>query len=87
MKHLGIVLVVVILVGILQAFVGTLVGMAVPKNSFLDPVVSTVLGILFKPLQLGALTLLYYDLRIRKEGFTGDDATSTPLTAGLEPAH
>lgn len=38
-------------------------------TTVINTIVSTTLQILISPIQLAALTLLYYDLRIRKEGF------------------
>jgi hypothetical protein len=35
----------------------------------LNQAVSGVTNIVVQPIQLGTVTLLYYDLRIRKEGF------------------
>jgi len=69
-RVLGIVLVISILVGILSAIVGgiigVVVGLAVPV---LGSVVGSLVAILFQPFQFAAVTLLYYDLRVRKEGF------------------
>lgn len=63
----GIVLVVAILVSVLELLVGRLVGAAV--GAALGTGLSTVVvGIVIQPIQSIALTLLYYDLRIRKEG-------------------
>lgn len=68
----GIILLVVIAVGIVQGIVAGVVGNFVSSASFLGAIVSAIIGIFFKPIQLGALTLLYYDLRVRKENFTVD---------------
>jgi hypothetical protein len=63
----GIVLVVAILVFLLETLVGRLVGAVV--GAALGTGLSTVVvGIVIQPIQSIALTLLYYDLRIRKEG-------------------
>jgi hypothetical protein len=65
----GIVIVVTILVGLLEALVGRVVGTV--AGDVLGTGLSTaVVGILIQPIQAIALTLLYYDLRIRKEGGT-----------------
>lgn len=70
----GYVLVIYVLLAVLQSAFG---GLAAGSFAFsggqsgriIATVMSAVIGILVKPFQLGALTLLYYDLRIRKEGF------------------
>jgi hypothetical protein len=65
----GIVLVVAILVILLEALVSRLVGTVV--GTALGTGLSTVVvGTVIQPIQSIALTLLYYDLRIRKEGGT-----------------
>lgn len=65
----GIVLVVTILVGVLETLAGRLVG-AVAGDVLGTGLSTAVVGILIQPIQAIALTLLYYDLRIRKEGGT-----------------
>jgi hypothetical protein len=65
----GIVIVVTILVGVLEALAGRLVG-AVAGDVLGTGLSTAVVGILIQPIQAIALTLLYYDLRIRKEGGT-----------------
>jgi hypothetical protein len=66
----GITLLVLFMVSITQGILGAVLGLAlaftVPRTSV---VLSALLGILFQPFQYGAMTLLYYDLRVRKEGF------------------
>lgn len=42
---------------------------SVVLSTVVNTIVTTTLQILISPIQLAALTLLYYDLRIRKEGF------------------
>jgi hypothetical protein len=70
----GIVIVVTILVGVLEAIAGRVVG-GVAGNALGTGLSTALIGILIQPIQAIALTLLYYDLRIRKEGGT------TPGTA------
>lgn len=66
-RTFGIVLVVAILVSVLERIVGSIVGAA--AGDVLGTGLSTaVVGILIQPIQAIALTLLYYDLRIRREG-------------------
>jgi hypothetical protein len=66
----GITLLVMFMVSATQGIIGAVVGVpllfTLPQASV---IVSALLGILFQPFQYGALTLLYYDLRVRKEGF------------------
>jgi hypothetical protein len=65
----GIVIVVAILVSVLEALVGRVVSAA--AGDVLGSGLSTlVVGVFIQPIQAIALTLLYYDLRIRKEGGT-----------------
>ena len=72
----GIGLLVIVLVGIVQGIIGgvitavLLIGQSSGTvSTLLNQAVSTVISIVVQPVQLTALTLLYYDLRIRKEGF------------------
>lgn len=66
----GITLLVLFMVSATQGIIGAVLGVAfaftVPQATV---IVSALLGILFQPFQYGAMTLLYYDLRVRKEGF------------------
>jgi len=72
----GIVIVVTILVGVLETIASRVVGAA--AGDVLGTGLSTaVVGIFIQPIQAIALTLLYYDLRIRKEGGT-TPGTSEP---------
>jgi hypothetical protein len=71
----GIGLLVIILVGIVQGVLSSLLGALFlghgsdPQFIFLRQALGGILGIFVQPITLAALTLLYYDLRIRKEGF------------------
>jgi hypothetical protein len=73
---LGVLLVVAILVSIIQSalsllFVGlaaVVPGLSDEARSTIVAVVSTVIGALINPVQMIAITLLYFDLRVRKEG-------------------
>jgi hypothetical protein len=73
-RVLGIIAAVDLLVGVLEIIAGRLVG-AVAGNVLGTGLSILVVGILIQPIQASALTLLYYDLRIRKEG--GAAAVST----------
>lgn len=69
----GIFIVLTILVGVFTA-AGSGIAQAVAHiggagDQALGTVISAIVRILIAPIQLTALTLLYYDLRIRKEGF------------------
>src|SRR5581483_4007169 len=70
----GIALVFILIVGIIvSVVVGILVG-ALVVGSVAGVVIATavapaIVGILVEPVQYIAMTLLYFDLRIRKEGF------------------
>ncbi len=88
----GITLLVLFMVSITQGILGAVLGLAlaftVPRASV---VLSALLGILFQPFQYGAMTLLYYDLRVRKEGFdlehlAAHHAGDTFTTGDTQPA-
>lgn len=72
----GIVIVVTILVAVLEGLAGRIVG-AVAGDVLGTGLSTAVVGIFIQPIQAIALTLLYYDLRIRKEGGT-TPSTSEP---------
>ncbi|HEX6508152.1 MAG TPA: glycerophosphoryl diester phosphodiesterase membrane domain-containing protein [Chloroflexota bacterium] len=63
----GIVLVVSILVAVLETLVSRIVGVAA-GDIVGNGLGTAIVGIVFQPIQAIALTLLYFDLRIRKEG-------------------
>jgi hypothetical protein len=70
----GISLVLGIMVGIINGLAGQVPGTLlalIPWSGAhaLGAFLSALVGVFVNPIQLGALTLLYYDLRIRKEGF------------------
>jgi hypothetical protein len=62
-------------------------------TNFVSQFVTVGLGLLFLPARLAALTLMYYDLRIRKEGYDLEVALAERvgvggwgLGAGVQPA-
>lgn len=66
----GIGLLVFIITAILEGIVGSVAGaLFFTGHRVLGQAASSIVAILVKPFELGALILLYYDLRIRKEGF------------------
>ena len=65
----GIVIVVAILVGVLEQIVSRILG-AIAGDVLGVGLSTLVVGVFIQPIQAIALTLLYYDLRIRKEGGT-----------------
>lgn len=66
----GIGLLVFIITAVLSAVLGSVAGaLFVSGHRVAGEVASAIVGILVEPFQFGALILLYYDLRIRKEGF------------------
>jgi hypothetical protein len=82
-RVLGIYIVLAIMVGVLTGIVGGVAGgvLAVSGGDrgvvFLATLISQFVGVLVQPFQLGALTLLYFDLRIRKEGFDLEQMVKT----------
>lgn len=79
----GLVFLVGLMVGIVSGIIGGVVTFATGGNLLLDTAISGVISIVMQPISLGALTLLYFDQRIRKEGFdleyaAGQMAHSTP---------
>jgi hypothetical protein len=70
----GIYIVLSLMVGILSGIIGGLAGAVFAVSDdrglkFLANLISSLVVLLIQPFQLTALTLLYFDLRIRKEGF------------------
>jgi hypothetical protein len=68
------VLIVFVILGLLlRSATGFVVGLGVDRTSpmyfVLDSIIGNVIEVLSYPLQTIAITLLYYDIRIRKEGF------------------
>ena len=86
---LAVVLLVAILTGIVQAvFVGILAGLvSVSGNevalAIADAIGQTASGVLTTPLSAAVLTVLYFDLRVRKEGF---DLELLSRRMGVDPA-
>ena len=85
----AVVLLVAILTGIVQAvFVGILAGVvSVSGNevalAIADAIGQTASGVLTTPLSAAVLTVLYFDLRVRKEGF---DLELLSRRMGVDPA-
>lgn len=85
----AVVLLVAILTGIVQAvFVGILAGLvSVSGNevalAIADAIGQTASGVLITPLSAAVLTVLYFDLRVRKEGF---DLELLSRRMGVDPA-
>ena len=85
----AVVLLVAILTGIVQAvFVGILAGLvSVSGNevalAIADAIGQTASGVLTTPLSAAVLTVLYFDLRVRKEGF---DLELLSRRMGVDPA-
>jgi len=66
----GCVLLLSLITSILTGIVGTILIFAIAFGSpVLAAAISGVVGILLQPIQLTGMTLLYFDQRIRKEGF------------------
>ncbi len=66
----GIVLLITIIIGMVQLIVGGVItGLLAVINRPAAVLISGLINVLFLPAQYGAFTLLYYDLRVRKEGF------------------
>lgn len=66
----GIALLVFIITAVLSGVLGAVAGaLLVSGHRVAGEVVSAIVTILVEPFEFGALILLYYDLRIRKEGF------------------
>lgn len=65
----GLVFLVELMVGILSAIISGVVGLVTLTNLVLGTGVNGVLGIILQPISLGVFTLLYFDQRVRKEGF------------------
>jgi hypothetical protein len=76
----------VALVGLMVSILSSVVGGVIGALSFSSPVAGAALGgvlsILLQPISLGATTLLYFDQRVRKEGFDLEFAAerAVPLT-------
>lgn len=85
----GIEIVIILLAAILESIVGGLAGgifssaLGPPVGPILGVIFSAIATILVQPIQFGGLTLLYYDLRIRKEGF---DVQHMVEALGSQPA-
>src|SRR5205085_6290170 len=75
-KTCAIVLVTALLVLIVgqipTAIIGSLVGTATGSpvvRTIINGIIGLIVGVLVRPIQVSALTLLFYDLKIRKEAF------------------
>lgn len=75
-KTLGLLIITAILVGVVglipSAIVGSIMGtdpsMLVPRT-LVSGIVGLIVAVLVAPIQIGSTTLLFYDLKIRKEAF------------------
>ena len=66
----GIMLLVLLMVSVIEGILAAVLGLALAFAPHVAIVLlSALLGILLQPFEYGAMTLLYYDLRVRKEGF------------------
>ncbi len=65
----GVVTLVELMVFVLSIIIAGVVALATVGNPVLGAGVNGVLGIILQPVSLGVLTLLYFDQRVRKEGF------------------
>jgi hypothetical protein len=70
-RTFGILLLTVIIVGLVSGIVTAIFG--VFHVRLLTFLVSLVMGILTAPFETAVLTLLYFDMRVRKDGLTHDD--------------
>lgn len=81
-RTFGLIMLLYLMVGFVQ---GALGGAAAGVLSAIHPVLGTaisgVVGLVIQPVYLGALTLLYFDLRIRKEGFDLEYAAQSARAA------
>jgi|SRR5579884_2614799 len=79
----GIGLVLFLIVAVISGVIGGIAGSALALGHgagghAASTGIDAIVGIILQPFQLGALTVLYYDLRVRKEGF-GVDHLATDL--------
>jgi hypothetical protein len=65
----GLVFLVGLMVGIISGIISGIVSLAALGNPVFITGVNGVVGLLLQPVSLGAVTLLYFDQRVRKEGF------------------
>ena len=86
----GIMLLLSLMVAIISAVPTYLIGFAIPLlvrdlaiQTVINQSLSSAVGILLTPIQLITTTLLYYDLRVRKEGFDLE-LLAQQISAGAE---
>lgn len=85
-RTLGIVIVAAIIVGVVTNVIGAIVRAIIP-NAIVDQIVSELIGIIATPYSSSVLVLLYFDYRVRKEGYDvaalqGNIASATGGAAG-----
>ncbi|MGH2443790.1 MAG: hypothetical protein ACRDFX_11610 [Chloroflexota bacterium] len=72
----GIALLVFVITLVLESIAGAVIGaLLVNGHQVWGQIASAIVAILVVPFELGVLILLYFDLRIRKEGFDIDHLT------------
>lgn len=67
-RTLGVVFVAAIIVGIVTNIIAAIVRAIIP-NTIVDQIVSELIGIIATPYSSSVLVLLYFDYRVRKEGY------------------
>ncbi|MBV9278575.1 MAG: hypothetical protein JOZ41_00695 [Chloroflexi bacterium] len=78
-RAFGIGLLVFVIAGVGEGLLGAILGRSVSPQ--VAQVVGVLVGMLFQPFTTGALVLMYYDLRIRKEGSPGEPVGYGPVGA------
>ncbi|MDQ2743125.1 MAG: hypothetical protein M3Z66_12640 [Chloroflexota bacterium] len=87
-RVLGYLLLLSLIVAITGGILGGVAGAALTftggrEGAALGGAIGAIAGILIEPIRAGGQTLLYYDLRIRKEGFDLERQVSTMESPGL----
>ncbi len=87
-RVLGYLLLLSLIVAITRGILGGVAGAALTftggrEGAALGGAIGAIAGILIEPIRAGGQTLLYYDLRIRKEGFDLERQVSTMESPGL----
>lgn len=87
-RVLGYLLLLSVIVAITGGILGGVAGAALTftggrEGAALGGAIGAIAGILIEPIRAGGQTLLYYDLRIRKEGFDLERQVSTMESPGL----
>jgi hypothetical protein len=65
----GLVFLVSLMVGVVSLIIAGVVAVVTLGNPVLQTGLTGIIGLLLQPISLGATTLLYFDQRVRKEGF------------------